>query len=66
MVSGDDDPLPVVEAGSQGLVCIVHPLADVDHALTPGATMDTPHGPARPVDVFNLDRRPGEVYRHLR
>ena len=65
-VSAEDDPAPVVRAGSHGLVCVVHPLADVDRALAHGATMDTAHGPARPVDVFNLDRRPGEVYRHLR
>ncbi len=38
----------MVRAGSHGLVWVVHPLTDVDRALTPGTTMCTPHCPARP------------------
>lgn len=66
MVASQDDPRPVLQAGRQGLVVITHPLDDIDAGLDLQGTVDTEHGPARPVDAFNLDRRPGEVYRHLR
>ena len=58
----DRGPRPVIDTG-QGLICVVHPLAAVDGALNTG--VQTSHGPALPFDVFNFDRRPGEVYRRL-
>lgn len=42
-------------------MCVVHPLEAVDVDLVAGVT--TKHGKALPFDVFNFDRRPGEVYR---
>jgi hypothetical protein len=46
-----------------GPICVTHPLADVDGLHQSGIT--TPAGQARPVDAFNLDRRPGEVYQRI-
>jgi hypothetical protein len=40
---------------------VVHPLDAVDASLAHG--LATKHGPALVFDVFNFDRRPGEVYR---
>ena len=63
----DDGPQPVLNTGrresggSDELLVIVHPLADVDTWLD--QTLMTSAGPAKIFDVFNLDRRPGEVYR---
>lgn len=63
----DNGPQPVVSTGRRGsggsdeLLVIVHPLADVDTWLD--QTLMTSSGPAKIFDVFNLDRRPGEVYR---
>jgi ATP-dependent helicase YprA (DUF1998 family) len=63
----DDGPQPVLNTGrhevggSDELLVVVHPLADVDPWLD-GAMM-TGAGLAKVFDVFNLDRRPGEVYR---
>jgi hypothetical protein len=58
----EDGPKPIIDTG-QGLIVIVHPLARVDGHLAAG--MPTAHGSALPFDVFNFDRRPGEVYRRL-
>jgi Lhr-like helicase len=58
----DTGPTPVIDTG-QGLICIVHPLENVDGSLDSGVA--TSHGPALPFDVFNFDRRPGEIYRRL-
>ena len=58
----DAGPQPVIDT-DQGLIVIVHPLAPVDGHLAAG--MPTAHGPALPFDIFNFDRRPGEVYRRL-
>ncbi len=63
MLDSEEDPMPVAEHGPGRRFRVVHPLADIDAALI--GSLDTPHGPARPVDIFSLDRRPGEVYRHL-
>ena len=52
---------PVLDCGDGRRVVIVHPLDAVDADLHGG--MATKHGPALPFDVFNFDRRPGEVYR---
>jgi len=35
----------------------------VDGSLVGGVPTD--HGPALPFDVFNFDRRPGEIYRRM-
>lgn len=53
--------LPVLDCGDGTRVCVVHPLDAVDADLVAGVT--TKHGKALPFDVFNFDRRPGEVYR---
>jgi hypothetical protein len=49
----------VLDAGGR-LIVVVHPLDPIDGQLD---GIDTPHGSAVPFDVFNFDRRPGEVYR---
>lgn len=53
---------PVLDTG-QGLIVVVHPLALVDPYLA--GEMPTPHGQAKIFEMFNFDRRPGEVYRQL-
>ena len=58
----DDGPVPVIDTG-QGLIYIVHPLQNIDAGLIGG--IPTAHGTALPFDVFNFDRRPGEIYRRL-
>ena len=58
----DNGPGPVIDTG-QGLICIVHPLQNIDAGLIGG--IPTAHGTALPFDVFNFDRRPGEIYRRL-
>ena len=58
----DNGPVPVIDTG-QGLICIVHPLQNIDAGLIGG--IPTAHGTALPFDVFNFDRRPGEIYRRL-
>lgn len=51
----------LLDCGDGTRVIIVHPLDNVDSDLHAG--ISTPHGPALPFDVFNFDRRPGEIYR---
>ncbi len=58
----DTGLVPVIDTG-QGLICIVHPLQNIDGQIDTGVA--TPHGRAVPFDVFNFDRRPGEIYRRL-
>jgi ATP-dependent helicase YprA (DUF1998 family) len=58
----DDGPVPLIDTG-QRLICIVHPLQNVDGGVIKG--ISTPRGEALPFDVFNFDRRPGEIYRRL-
>lgn len=53
---------PVLDA-SGTLICVVHPLDDVDAGLRNGVS--TKHGDALPFDCFNFDRRPGEIFRRL-
>lgn len=55
-------PRPVLDTNS-GLICVVHPLEPVDGQLDQGVA--TQNGPALPFDLFNFDRRPGEVFRRL-
>jgi hypothetical protein len=57
----EQGPRPVLDCRDGTHVCVVHPLEDIDANLADG--IDTPHGKALPFDVFNFDRRPGEVYR---
>ena len=57
----EQGPRPVLDCRDGTRVCVVHPLEDIDAVLADG--IDTPHGKALPFDVFNFDRRPGEVYR---
>jgi Lhr-like helicase len=57
---GADRPL-LNAAGT--LICVVHPLDDIDAGLRSG--VKTPHGDALPFDCFNFDRRPGEIFRRL-
>lgn len=57
----EQGPRPVLDCRDGTRVCVVHPLEDIDANLADG--IDTPHGKALPFDVFNFDRRPGEVYR---
>jgi Lhr-like helicase len=52
---------PVIDCGDGTRLVIVHPLDAIDAAL--GHGLATPHGNALPFDVFNFDRRPGEIYR---
>lgn len=52
---------PVVETHDGRLLVVVHPLRNVDGGVAGGIA--TPHGQALPVDAFNFDRRPGEVFR---
>lgn len=63
LLSSEMAAAPVVEYRPGRRFVVVHPLAAVD--LAASALLPTEYGPARPVDVFNLTRRPGEVYRHL-
>lgn len=56
-------PRPVIEYGPDRRFVVCHPLENVDQYLAD--RIDTPHGPACIVDIFNVDRRPGEVYRRL-
>lgn len=56
-------PRPVIECGPDRRFIVCHPLENVDGYLTD--RIDTSHGPAYIVDIFNVDRRPGEVYRRL-
>ncbi len=57
----DSGRRPVLDCGDGTRVCVVHPLEAVDAEIVGGVA--TAHGPALPFDVFNFDRRPGEVYR---
>jgi hypothetical protein len=57
----EDGENPVLDTNDGSRITIVHPLAAVDANLIDG--VDTSHGKALPFDVFNFDRRPGEVYR---
>jgi ATP-dependent helicase YprA (DUF1998 family) len=57
----DGGSRPVLDCGDGTRVCVVHPLEAVDADLMTG--VGTSHGPALPFDVFNFDRRPGEIYR---
>jgi hypothetical protein len=57
----DGGSRPVLDCRDGSRVCVVHPLEAVDAGLVAG--VQTTHGPALPFDVFNFDRRPGEVYR---
>jgi hypothetical protein len=59
MVTDAEVSVPVLRVGQNHLFAVTHPLADIDAALAPDRTIDTDHGPGRPVDAFNLDRRPG-------
>lgn len=58
----DSGARPVLDT-RRGLIVVVHPLDHVDAHLA--GLMSTSHGPAAVFDVFNFDRRPGEVYRQL-
>ena len=53
---------PVIQT-QRGPIVVVHPLSNVDQHLECG--LETEHGQALPVDSFNFDRRPGEVFRRL-
>ena len=53
---------PIVQT-HKGLIVLVHPLSNVDGQV--GHGLQTDHGLAMPVDWFNFDRRPGEVFRRL-
>jgi hypothetical protein len=57
----EDGARPVIDCGDGTRVVVVHPLDAVDASLAHG--LATKHGPALVFDVFNFDRRPGEVYR---
>jgi hypothetical protein len=59
----EDGPRPVLDAGAGKLVVLLHPLDAADAHLRGG--MQTAHGPATPVDIFNFNLRPGEVHRRL-
>jgi hypothetical protein len=50
----------LVTAQSRQVICLAHPLADIDADLGGRAT---PHGPGLVFDIFTFDRRPGEVIR---
>lgn len=57
----ESGPRPVLDCTDGTKVCVVHPLEHVDATLVDG--LNTAYGKALPFDVFNFDRRPGEVYR---
>lgn len=52
---------PVLETHDGRLLIVVHPLRNVDGLMAGG--IETAYGRALPVDAFNFDRRPGEVFR---
>jgi hypothetical protein len=57
----DDGPEPVIATHDGRRLVVVHPLKNVDGFISAG--MPTAHGTVLPVDAFNFDRRPGEVFR---
>jgi hypothetical protein len=59
----EDGPRPVLDAGGGKLAVLLHPLDAADAHLR--GRMQTAHGPATPVDIFNFNLRPGEVHRRI-
>ena len=57
----DDGDEPVVRTRDGRLLVVCHPFRDIDGLISAG--LPTAHGMALPVDSFNFDRRPGEVFR---
>ena len=58
LVAGGSEP--VVRTHEGRLLVIVHPLRHVDGEIV--GWIASPDGPVFPVDVFNFDRRPGEIF----
>lgn len=52
---------PLVRTHDGRLLIVVHPLRALDGQIQTGVL--TGHGTALPIDAFNFDRRPGEVFR---